>query len=214
MQNVHISLPWCACRVCKLSQPVPLGHKQQCRAQMIEAKEKGGSVGERLLLSKLCEFVACKSNSHRVKTLYYLPPVAGTVGGIRVCKRTFLNVFGLIRNSKKLRSLRVADLSTILPPAQQRGKQRLGWSKTHQMQMQEHLKRYPRTTGRHMQCVIVELMTNCCCTPQAVTRSRRRTRVGISRTRRCPSSKFERTTVSVLLVFANAMIDFVLFGKQ
>ena len=56
-------------------------------------------MGETLLHSNLCEFVKYKSNSHRARTLYYLPPVASTVGSIRVCKRTFLNIFGLIRNS-------------------------------------------------------------------------------------------------------------------
>ena len=138
VQNVHISLPWCVFRVCKLSQPVPLGHKQQCRAQMIEAKEKEGSVGERLLLSKLCEFVACKSNSHRVKTLYYMPPVAGTVGGIRVCSSTVPTVFSVfcvritavkitaVRITARSTTFKITHLRRLVHPKQ------VGWLNQHE----------------------------------------------------------------------------------
>ena len=145
--NLHINQHQCICRICKDQPLIPLQHKEKCREQLRCAKERDGTRAERLLFSSLCEYTPCKRDSLKIRAHYFLPPPTDLVAKIRVCKRTFVNVFGLARNTKKLTKLRLSDKSAILPAEQLRGKHRLGWSQLARVEMKNHLKRYPRTSG-------------------------------------------------------------------
>lgn len=145
--NLHINQHQCICRICKDQPLIPLQHKEKCREQLRCAKERDGTRAERLLFSSLCEYTPCKRDSLKIRAHYFLPPPTDLVAKIRVCKLTFVNVFGLARNTKKLAKLRLSDKSAILPAEQLRGKHRLGWSQLARVEMKNHLKRYPRTSG-------------------------------------------------------------------
>lgn len=81
------------------------------------------------------------------RLVYQLPAPQGSLEQrVRVCKRTFCNVFGPGMNSKKLKAILHKERETILPKLGARGRE-LGWNSSVLNKFEMHLKKYPRTTG-------------------------------------------------------------------